>query len=258
MLRRPRNWLGGNAISTALAYTPRPDSINQAGQIFSQTDMLLLRDICAQVIPKTSTAGAAEVDTHGFIDNQLYHCYQPEDQQKVISVLLKINQIALQRHQQPFSGTNTAQQLALLTDLEKPGNGFENQVALHPTLKDKWGMLQLEFNCRWSDNEKLMMEDAAEVGRQMFIKVGLENVTAEATERPPGIAIHELGTARMGRDPKTSVLNGYNQCHDVDNLFVTDDASFSSSATQNPSLTFMALTARAVDYAVKEIKQGRI
>jgi hypothetical protein len=118
--------LGGNAISTALAYTPRPDSTSQAGQIFSQADMVLLRDICAQVIPKTSTAGAAEVDTHGFIDNQLYHCYQSEDQQKVTSVLLKINQIALQRHQQPFSGSNTAQQLALLTDLEKPGNGFDD------------------------------------------------------------------------------------------------------------------------------------
>jgi len=103
-----------------------------------------------------------------------------------------------------------------------------------------------------------MMEDAAEVGRQMFLKAGLENVTSEATERPPGIAIHELGTARMGRDPKTSVLNAYNQCHDIDNLFVTDGASFSSSATQNPSLTFMALTARAVDYAAKEIKAGRI
>lgn len=135
---------------------------------------------------------------------------------------------------------------------------FENHLALHPTLKDKWGIPQLVFNCRWSDNEKLMMEDAAEVGRQMFIKAGLENVAAEATERPPGIAIHELGTARMGRDPKTSVLNGYNQCHDVDNLFVTDGSSFSSSATQNPSLTFMALTARAVDYAAKEIKAGRI
>ena len=118
--------LGGNAISTAMAYTPKPDSINHAGKIFSQADMVLLRDICALVIPKTSTAGAAEVDTHGFVDNQLYHCYQPEDQQKVTSVLLKINQIALQRHQQPFSGTNTAQQLALLTDLEKPGNGFDD------------------------------------------------------------------------------------------------------------------------------------
>lgn len=116
--------LGGNAISTALAYTPSPDSTSQAGKIFSRADMVLLRDICALAIPKTSTAGAAEVDTHGFIDNQLYHCYQVEDQQKVASVLLKINQVALQRHKQPFSGTDTAQQLALLTDLEKPTNGF--------------------------------------------------------------------------------------------------------------------------------------
>ncbi len=119
--------LGGNAISTALAYTPRPDSTSQAGKIFSQADMLLLRDICATVIPKTETAGAAEVDTHGFIDNQLYHCYQPAEQQRVTSVLLKINQVALQRHQQPFSSTTAAQQLALLTDLEKPDNGFHHK-----------------------------------------------------------------------------------------------------------------------------------
>ena len=118
--------LGGNAISTALAYAPSPDSTSRAGKIFSQADMALLRDICAQVIPKTNTPGAAEVDTHGFIDNQLYHCYEPEDQQKVTSVLLKINQIALSRHKQRFSGTTTAQQLALLTDLEKPGNGFDD------------------------------------------------------------------------------------------------------------------------------------
>lgn len=135
---------------------------------------------------------------------------------------------------------------------------FENHMALHPTLKDKWGIPQVEFNVRWSDNEKLMMEDAVEIGKEILINAGLENVTGEATERPPGIAIHEVGTARMGRDPKDSILNGFNQCHDVANLFVTDGSCFSSSATQNPSLTFMALTARAVDYAAKEIKNGRI
>lgn len=135
---------------------------------------------------------------------------------------------------------------------------FENHMALHPTLKDKWGIPQVEFNVRWSDNEKLMMEDAVEIGKEILIKAGLENVTGKATERPPGIAIHEVGTARMGRDPKDSILNGFNQCHDVANLFVTDGSSFSSSATQNPSLTFMALTARAVDYAAREIKNGRI
>ncbi|MEH6592319.1 MAG: gluconate 2-dehydrogenase subunit 3 family protein [Halioglobus sp.] len=118
--------IGCNAIPTALDYTPAPDSASHAGKIFSQADMVLLRDICALVIPKTDTAGAAEVDTHGFIDNQLYHCYPPEDQQKVTSVLLKINQIASQRHQQIFSGTTAAQQLALLTDLEKPDKGFDD------------------------------------------------------------------------------------------------------------------------------------
>lgn len=120
------NLLGGNAIPTAMAYIPRPDSISLAGMIFSQPDMVLLRDICALVIPKTSTAGAAEVDTHGFIDNQLYHCHSSEDQQKVTSILLKINAIALQRHKEHFSSTTTAQQLALLTDLEKPDGGFDD------------------------------------------------------------------------------------------------------------------------------------
>lgn len=118
--------VGGNAISTALAYNPQSDSISHDGKIFTQADMLMLRDICTLVIPKTSTAGAAEVDTHGFIDNQLYHCHSTEDQQKVLSVLAKIDEVASQRHQQRFSGTNTEQQLALLTDLEKPDNGFDD------------------------------------------------------------------------------------------------------------------------------------
>ncbi|MFQ3235966.1 MAG: choline dehydrogenase-like flavoprotein [Paraglaciecola sp.] len=135
---------------------------------------------------------------------------------------------------------------------------FENHIALHSSLKDKWGIPQLEINCRWSENEMLMMEDAAKIGAEMLIKAGLQNVTSQATNRNPGIAIHEVGTARMGYDAKTSVLNKYNQCHDVDNLFVTDGASFCSSAVQNPSLTFMALTVRAVDYAAKEMKLGRI
>lgn len=135
---------------------------------------------------------------------------------------------------------------------------FENHVALHPTLKDKWGIPQLEINCRWSDNELLMMEGAAMEGEKMLRKAGLENVQSSVTQGPPGLAIHEVGTARMGTDPSISVVNSFNQCHDIDNLFVTDGASFCSTGTQNPSLTFMALTVRAVDYATREMKQGRI
>jgi choline dehydrogenase-like flavoprotein len=103
-----------------------------------------------------------------------------------------------------------------------------------------------------------MMEDAAQQSINMLKAAGLKNVSGGVKHGPPGLAIHELGTARMGRDPKTSVLNGFNQSHDIPNLFVTDGASFCSSAVQNPSLTFMALTARAVDYAVKELAAKRI
>ena len=137
---------------------------------------------------------------------------------------------------------------------------FENAVSLHPTKKDKWGIPQLHINCRWSQNEILMMEDAAQTAETMLKKAGLKDVTSQVTvhEGPPGLAIHEVGTARMGRDPKTSVLNGYNQSHDIPNLFCTDGASFTSGAVVNPSLTFMALTARAVDYCAKEMKAKRI
>ncbi|ASP49348.1 GMC oxidoreductase [Cognaticolwellia beringensis] len=135
---------------------------------------------------------------------------------------------------------------------------FENQMRLHPSLKDKWGIPQIEFDVRFSDNEKMMMEDAVEQSIKMLKAAGLKNVSGNTMHGPPGLAIHELGTARMGRDAKTSILNGFNQSHDIPNLFVTDGASFCSSAVQNPSLTFMALTARAVDYAVKEIAAKRI
>ena len=137
---------------------------------------------------------------------------------------------------------------------------FENQVSLHPTKKDKWGIPQLHFNASWSENEYAMMEDCAYECERMLKAMGAVNITSAVStkEKPLGSAIHELGTARMGKDPKESILNAYNQSHDIPNLFVTDGASYCSSATVNPSLTFMALTARAVDYCVKEMKNKRI
>lgn len=134
----------------------------------------------------------------------------------------------------------------------------ENQVSLSATEKDKWGMPQLHFNCRWSDNEIAMTDAAVDTAATMMKKAGFRNIQKSNLGQPPGLAIHEVGTARMGKDPAESVLNGYNQCHDVPNLFVTDGASFCSSAAVNPSLTFMAITARAVDYAVKEVKSRRL
>lgn len=137
---------------------------------------------------------------------------------------------------------------------------FDNQVSLHATKKDKWGIPQLHFNTKWSDNEKAMMDDSAVESEKMLKAIGCENISSAVSydSKPLGSAIHELGTARMGNNPKDSVLNGYNQSHDISNLFVTDGASYCSSAAINPSLTFMALTVRAVDYCVKEMKQRRI
>lgn len=137
---------------------------------------------------------------------------------------------------------------------------YDNAVSLHPTKTDAWGIPQLHIDCYWSDNERLMMEDAVSEFERMFAKVGITEVFSATNidSAPPGAFIHEVGTARMGRDPKDSVLNGYNQSHDIPNLFVTDGASYCSSGTANPSLTFMALTARAADYAAKEYKQRRL
>jgi choline dehydrogenase-like flavoprotein len=134
----------------------------------------------------------------------------------------------------------------------------ENQVALSATQKDKWGIPKLHFNCKWSDNETAMVDGALETAETMMSKAGFYNIRKTILGQPPGLAIHEVGTARMGKDPKDSVLNAYNQCHDVPNLFVTDGSSFCSSGVVNPSLTFMALTVRAVDYAVKEVQARRL
>lgn len=135
---------------------------------------------------------------------------------------------------------------------------FDNKVTLHPTLKDKWGMPQLLIDCTFSDNDLKMQKDIAETAGEMLEVIGLKNVKTHDRKWPPGLSIHEMGTARMGKDPKTSILNGYNQAHDVPNLFVTDGACMTSSAWQNPSLTYMALTARACRYAVEQLRQGKL
>lgn len=135
---------------------------------------------------------------------------------------------------------------------------YENQVSLHPTKKDKWGMPQLHFNCSWSDNERAMMESAAETGAEMMRNAGFENITTNVSDGKPGHAIHEVGTARMGIDPAQSVFNRFNQSHEIPNLFCTDGSTFCSTATQNPTLTFMAFTVRAVDYAAREHGNHRL
>ncbi|HVS61186.1 MAG TPA: GMC family oxidoreductase [Gemmatimonadaceae bacterium] len=125
----------------------------------------------------------------------------------------------------------------------------ENYIELDPHLVDAWGIPALRVNCVYSDNEKKMQEDMVVSATEMLEALGATNIKPFKDDNPPGLVIHETGTARMGRDPKTSVLNAHNQMWDVPNVFMTDGACMTSTANQNPSITYMALTARAVDYA---------
>ncbi|WP_033919421.1 GMC family oxidoreductase [Sphingomonas sp. 37zxx] len=134
----------------------------------------------------------------------------------------------------------------------------DNRVSLHPDKVDRFGMPLMRFDVTFRDNELKMMTDAREQGEEMLRKAGLANVTSRRGEHVPGDAIHEMGGARMGADPRQSVVNKWGQAHDAANLFVTDGAQMTSVSCVNPSLTFMALTARAVDHAVKLKQAGTI
>ena len=134
----------------------------------------------------------------------------------------------------------------------------DNRVSLHPTKVDRFGIPQMLFNVTFRDNELKMMADAKQQGEAMLKKAGLLNVHTWQAPHVPGDAIHEMGGARMGADPRKSVVNQWSQAHDAPNLFVTDGAQMASVSCVNPSLTFMAFTARAADRAVKEMKAGRI
>jgi choline dehydrogenase-like flavoprotein len=135
----------------------------------------------------------------------------------------------------------------------------DNRVTLNRNLVDAWGIPTLTFNMEFRENENNMTKDMMQTGVELLEKAGYKNVKATFDEKfVPGIAIHEMGTARMGNDPKTAVLNGFNQVHGCKNVFVTDGACMTSAPYQNPSLTYMALTARAVDYAVKEINRKHL
>jgi choline dehydrogenase-like flavoprotein len=157
-------------------------------------------------------------------------------------------------------------------DLTRPGTwtvgfgGFgevlpnpDNRMYLHPEKKDKWGIPLIVFDAAFGENEIAMRKDIMNSAAEMLDVAGFKNVVGH--NRPDtnlGLGIHEMGTARMGRDPKTSVLNKYNQVHACKNVFVTDGAAMVSSSCVNPSITYMALTARAADHAVRELKKRNL
>jgi choline dehydrogenase-like flavoprotein len=134
----------------------------------------------------------------------------------------------------------------------------KNHVRLHTDLKDKYGIPQLTVSCEWSENDDRMVEDYIQQSKEMFEKAGFINIKAEDTKSPPGSDIHEMGGVRMGHDPRTSLLNKWNQLHHCKNVFVTDGACMTSTGSQNPTLTYMAITARAANYAIDELKKENI
>lgn len=172
--------------------------------------------------------------------------------------------------------TSLVRELTLGTELKdkvgKPGGwtigmgGFgeilpyhDNRVTLNKDLRDKYGLPTLTFDAPLRENELTMRKDMASDAAEMLEAAGYKNVTSRNSDNTAiGLGIHEMGTARMGKDPKTSVLNKWNQVHACKNVFVTDGSAMTSAACQNPSLTYMALTARAVDYAVKELNKRNI
>jgi choline dehydrogenase-like flavoprotein len=134
----------------------------------------------------------------------------------------------------------------------------DNRVTLSATEKDQWGLHQLDFDVEFKENEYKMREDILREITAMFRTAGFKDISTYERETGPGLGIHEMGGARMGRDPKTSILNKYNQIHSVPNVFVTDGAFMASASCVNPSLTYMAFTARAADHAARELKAGRL
>ncbi|MDT0651276.1 GMC family oxidoreductase [Autumnicola edwardsiae] len=134
----------------------------------------------------------------------------------------------------------------------------ENKMFLDYDKTDEWGLPTVTFDAEFKDNELKMRKDMQEQAVAMLEKGGFKDISAYDQLGAPGLGIHEMGTARMGRDPKTSVLNGNNQVHEVPNLYITDGAFMTSAGCQNPSLTYMAMTARAADHASKNFKKSNV
>jgi choline dehydrogenase-like flavoprotein len=137
-----------------------------------------------------------------------------------------------------------------------PSHG--NFVEIDKSTVDAWGIPSLKIHCAFGENEFALRKDMSIAAAEMLSAAGAVSIQPFMDDDPPGFSIHEMGTARMGRDPKTSVLNSWNQCHDIKNVFITDGACMASSSCVNPSLTYMALTARACDHAVSLLKRGEL
>jgi choline dehydrogenase-like flavoprotein len=133
-----------------------------------------------------------------------------------------------------------------------------NHVRLHDTLKDQWGIPLLVTSVGYDDNDEKMIRDWRTQAKEMLEVTGCKDIETRDTGWAPGLDIHEMGGARMGRDPKTSLLNAWNQLHAVPNVFITDGACMTSTGNQSPSILYMTLTARAANHAVEELKRQNL
>jgi len=133
-----------------------------------------------------------------------------------------------------------------------------NYVALDANKKDNWGIPLIKFSVDYDDNDDKMIKDFFEQMTEMYTRAGFTDIKTDDSHHAPGLDIHEMGGVRMGKDPKTSMLNKWHQFHNCPNVFVTDGACMTSTSTQNPSLTYMAMTARAANYAISQLKNGAI
>jgi choline dehydrogenase-like flavoprotein len=133
-----------------------------------------------------------------------------------------------------------------------------NHVRLSKEVKDAWGIPQLITSVDYDLNDEKVVSDFLTRGAEMLDKAGCKNIVQNDSKQAPGLDIHEMGGVRMGKDPRTSLLNKWNQLHACPNVFVTDGACMTSTGNQNPSITFMALTARSANHAVEELKKGNL
>ena len=133
-----------------------------------------------------------------------------------------------------------------------------NHVRLSKDNEDAWGIPQLITSVGYDANDEKVLKDFLNEASSMLDKAGCKNISQVDSKQAPGLDIHEMGGCRMGKDPKTSLLNKWNQFHHCKNIFVTDGACMTSTSTQNPSLTFMAMSARAANYAIEEMKKGNL
>jgi choline dehydrogenase-like flavoprotein len=135
---------------------------------------------------------------------------------------------------------------------------YENHVRINKQVADAWGIPSLHIEARYTENENNLCRDAADTMEELYTKSGLEVLVKSDKVNPPGYSIHELGTCRMGDDPKKSALNKFNQSHDIRNLFVVDGSSFVTGGWQNPTMTILALSMRASEYLAEEMRKGNL